>query len=115
MIDNLDQAATYRMVIFAVNAKGRSEPTIIDDINFKGVAKFTGELRLGPKNPSNWELCGNNLIAAFRRCLDRPLDAPLPISGGSDPFLRPAVRHLLHHAGSHLPEVFQSVRTPKPS
>jgi len=33
------------MVIFAVNAKGRSEPTIIDDINFKGVAKFTGEER----------------------------------------------------------------------
>ncbi|ALC47181.1 CG14372 [Drosophila busckii] len=41
MIDNLDAAATYRMIIFAVNAKGRSEPTIIDDINFKGVAKLT--------------------------------------------------------------------------
>jgi hypothetical protein len=25
-----------------VNAKGRSEPVIIDDISFKGVAKFTG-------------------------------------------------------------------------
>ncbi|XP_068153832.1 protein turtle homolog B isoform X1 [Drosophila tropicalis] len=42
VIDNLDQAGTYRMIIFSVNAKGRSEPTIIDDINFKGVAKFTG-------------------------------------------------------------------------
>ncbi|XP_030370530.1 protein turtle homolog A [Scaptodrosophila lebanonensis] len=42
VIENLDQAATYRMIIFAVNAKGRSEPIIIDDINFKGVAKFTG-------------------------------------------------------------------------
>ncbi|XP_059218183.1 protein turtle homolog A [Stomoxys calcitrans] len=41
-IDNLDPSATYRMIIFAVNAKGRSEPIIIDDINFKGVAKFTG-------------------------------------------------------------------------
>lgn len=28
--------------MFAVNAKGRSEPTIIDDITFKGVATFTG-------------------------------------------------------------------------
>jgi len=33
------------MIIFAVNVKGRSEPIIIDDINFKGVAKLTGELR----------------------------------------------------------------------
>lgn len=30
------------MILFAVNAKGRSEPAIIDDITFKGVAKFTG-------------------------------------------------------------------------
>lgn len=29
--------------MFAVNAKGRSEPTIIDDITFKGVAKYTGK------------------------------------------------------------------------
>jgi hypothetical protein len=28
-----------------VNAKGRSEPVIIDDISFKGVAKFTGEFK----------------------------------------------------------------------
>ncbi|XP_051862318.1 hemicentin-1 isoform X2 [Drosophila albomicans] len=41
VIENLDQAATYRMIIFAVNVKGRSEPIIIDDINFKGVAKLT--------------------------------------------------------------------------
>lgn len=45
MIENLDQAATYRMIIFAVNMKGRSEPIIIDDINFKGVAKLTGMRR----------------------------------------------------------------------
>ncbi|XP_067617196.1 uncharacterized protein side-IV isoform X2 [Eurosta solidaginis] len=42
LIENLDSTATYRMIIFAMNAKGRSEPTIIDDIHFKGVAKFTG-------------------------------------------------------------------------
>lgn len=43
IIENLDQAATYRMIIFAINVKGRSEPIIIDDINFKGVAKLTGQ------------------------------------------------------------------------
>lgn len=43
-IDNLEPAYAYRIILFAVNAKGRSEPTIIDDITFKGVAKFTGEV-----------------------------------------------------------------------
>lgn len=41
-IDNLEPGNSYRMILFAVNAKGRSEPAIIDDITFKGVAKFTG-------------------------------------------------------------------------
>lgn len=41
-IDNLEPGASYRIVLFAANAKGRSEPTIIDDITFKGVAKYTG-------------------------------------------------------------------------
>lgn len=42
-IDNLEPGNSYRIILFAVNAKGRSEPTVIDDITFKGVAKFTGE------------------------------------------------------------------------
>lgn len=42
-IDNLEPGYSYRIILFAVNAKGRSEPTIIDDITFKGVAKFTGK------------------------------------------------------------------------
>lgn len=42
-IDNLEPGSSYRIILFAVNAKGRSEPTIIDDITFKGVAKYTGE------------------------------------------------------------------------
>lgn len=45
-IDNLEPGSSYRIILFAVNPKGRSEPTIIDDINFKGVAKFTGMLIL---------------------------------------------------------------------
>lgn len=43
-IENLEPGSSYRIILFAVNAKGRSEPTIIDDITFKGVAKYTGEL-----------------------------------------------------------------------
>lgn len=42
-VDNLESSSSYRLILFAVNAKGRSEPVIIDDISFKGVAKFTGE------------------------------------------------------------------------
>ncbi|ETN65555.1 sidestep protein [Anopheles darlingi] len=41
-IDNLEPGSSYRIILFAANAKGRSEPVIIDDITFKGVAKYTG-------------------------------------------------------------------------
>ncbi|XP_063706128.1 uncharacterized protein LOC134835187 [Culicoides brevitarsis] len=40
-IDDLEPGSTYRVVLFAMNAKGRSEPTVIDEILFKGVAKYT--------------------------------------------------------------------------
>ncbi|XP_055678044.1 hemicentin-1-like [Lutzomyia longipalpis] len=62
-IDGLEAGSSYRIILFAVNAKGRSEPTIIDDINFKGVAKFTGpssvSVQLSPV------LAGLALIAAI--------------------------------------------------
>lgn len=43
----------YRILLFAVNPKGRSEPVVIDGITFKGVAKYTGtadglDLELSP-------------------------------------------------------------------
>ncbi|XP_058467805.1 titin [Malaya genurostris] len=41
-LDNLEPGASYRIILFAANAKGRSEPVIVDDITFKGVAKYTG-------------------------------------------------------------------------
>lgn len=44
-VDNLEPGNSYRIILFAINAKGRSEPTIIDDITFKGVAKFTGNVQ----------------------------------------------------------------------
>ncbi|KAJ6637898.1 Nephrin, partial [Pseudolycoriella hygida] len=41
-IDNLEPEFSYKIILFSVNAKGKSEPTIIDDVTFKGVSKFTG-------------------------------------------------------------------------
>ncbi|XP_018570338.1 nephrin, partial [Anoplophora glabripennis] len=38
--NGLDAGASYRIMLYAVNAKGRSEPTIIDPVTFKGVAKL---------------------------------------------------------------------------
>lgn len=43
-IDNLEPGSTYRIILFAVNAKGRSEPTIIDDVTFKGSAKLESKI-----------------------------------------------------------------------
>lgn len=43
-VDELEPALTYRVILFAVNAKGRSEPTILDNITMNVPSKFTGEL-----------------------------------------------------------------------
>lgn len=40
--EGLETGSSYRVHLYAINAKGRSDPTIIDSITFKGVAKFTG-------------------------------------------------------------------------
>lgn len=40
-VDNLQAETSYRILLFAVNPKGRSEPTIIDGVIFKGL-KYTG-------------------------------------------------------------------------
>ncbi|KAG8228131.1 hypothetical protein J437_LFUL000133 [Ladona fulva] len=39
----LEPGVSFQVVLYAVNAKGRSDPTIIDGVTFKGVAKYTGE------------------------------------------------------------------------
>ena len=53
VLDNVDSSSSYRLILFAVNAKGRSEPVIIDDITFKGVAKFTGECFINTRSTSH--------------------------------------------------------------
>jgi hypothetical protein len=43
LADALDPGMSYRIMLYAVNAKGRSDPTTIDPVTFKGVAKLQGE------------------------------------------------------------------------
>lgn len=68
-IDNLDPLATYRMIIFAVNAKGRSEPIIIDDINFKGVAKYTGKYSISDNDKPLFIFLWNKGLQLYIICL----------------------------------------------
>ncbi|XP_055848284.1 hemicentin-2 [Episyrphus balteatus] len=63
-VDGLETGTSYRIILFAINAKGRSEPTIIDDITFKGVAKFTGPSN-GLTVPLSPFLAGLTLFAAL--------------------------------------------------
>lgn len=44
--EGLEPGISYRIVLYAVNAKGKSEPTVLDPVTFKGVAKYTGKLFL---------------------------------------------------------------------
>lgn len=53
-LDNLEPGTSYRIILFAANAKGRSEPVIVDDITFKGVAKYTGEYLPTIRRPRIW-------------------------------------------------------------
>lgn len=65
-IENLEPGSSYRIILFAVNAKGRSEPTIIDDITFKGVAKFTGKFNKHPNSKMDSDI---KKSVSFRYCL----------------------------------------------
>ncbi|XP_067006836.2 nephrin [Anabrus simplex] len=47
----LEAGTSYQVNLYAVNAKGRSEPYRMEPITFKGVAKFTGPSEPLPMNP----------------------------------------------------------------
>lgn len=44
ILDSLQSGLLYRIIIFAVNIKGRSEPVIIDEVQVRDAAKLTGKL-----------------------------------------------------------------------
>ncbi|XP_055382348.1 protein turtle homolog A [Condylostylus longicornis] len=64
-VENLEPGTSYRIILSAVNAKGRSDPTIIDDITFKGVAKYTGPSNGFMTVPLSPFLAGLTLFAAL--------------------------------------------------
>lgn len=41
-IEGLEPGASYRLNMYSVNGKGRSDPATIETVVFKGQAKFVG-------------------------------------------------------------------------
>ncbi|XP_076260413.1 sidestep IV transmembrane protein isoform X2 [Rhynchophorus ferrugineus] len=67
--DGLDPGTSYRIMLYAVNKKGRSEPTVIDPVTFKGVAKLQGSTASMPMSPLIMGLLGTAAILATGVCL----------------------------------------------
>ncbi|KAJ1526190.1 hypothetical protein ONE63_009349 [Megalurothrips usitatus] len=45
---SLEQSSAYQVRVYAINAKGRSDPVVLQELRFKGVAKYTDATRLAP-------------------------------------------------------------------
>lgn len=41
----LDEGTSYRILLYAVNAKGRSDASVLEPVTFKGVAKLQGNYK----------------------------------------------------------------------
>lgn len=67
--NGLDPGMSYRIMLYAVNAKGRSDPTVIDPVTFKGVAKLQGSTASMPVSPLIMGLLGTAGILATGVCL----------------------------------------------
>ncbi|CAH1104095.1 unnamed protein product [Psylliodes chrysocephalus] len=67
--NGLDAGASYRIILYAENAKGRSDPTIIDPVTFKGVAKLQGSTASMPVSPLLIGLLGTAAFLATGVCL----------------------------------------------
>ncbi|XP_063921437.1 contactin-1 [Zophobas morio] len=69
LADGLDPGMSYRIMLYAVNAKGKSEPTTIDPVTFKGVAKLQGSTASMPVSPLIMGLLGTAAVLATGVCL----------------------------------------------
>lgn len=69
LVDGLDSGINYRIVLYAANAKGRSDPTIIESVTFKGVAKLQGSSAMMPISPLLMGLLGTVSVLATGVCL----------------------------------------------
>lgn len=47
----LDEGTSYRILLYAVNAKGRSDPIVLEPVTFKGVAKLQGKWAITRPKP----------------------------------------------------------------
>lgn len=43
-LDGIESGTTYEIRLYAVNAKGRSDPVTLETVTFKGVAKYSSKL-----------------------------------------------------------------------
>ncbi|XP_017784081.1 PREDICTED: hemicentin-1-like isoform X2 [Nicrophorus vespilloides] len=68
-VDGLEAGASYKLMLYAINAKGRSDATIIDAVTFKGVAKYTGTSAGIPVSPLILVLLATVGILAAGVCL----------------------------------------------
>lgn len=51
-VPGLEPGRNYRLHLYAVNAKGRSDPVVLEPVTLKGVAMYTtGEFSPGRKDP----------------------------------------------------------------
>ncbi|KAK9709842.1 CD80-like C2-set immunoglobulin domain [Popillia japonica] len=78
--EGLEPGASYRIMLYSVNAKGRSDPTVIDArgrsdptvidaVTFKGVAKYTGSSTSMAVSPLILGLMGTAGILTITVCL----------------------------------------------
>lgn len=48
-IYGIESGASYQVNLYAVNAKGRSDPVVLEAVTFKGVAKYIGNCMIWSK------------------------------------------------------------------
>lgn len=46
LLDNLEPDITFKIVVFAVNAKGRSHGVVLEEVTFRDAEKRTGRSRI---------------------------------------------------------------------
>lgn len=55
--EGLEPGVSYRIMLYAINAKGKSDASIVDTVTFKGVAKYTGNTFLSVEKKNVWWPC----------------------------------------------------------
>ncbi|KAK9497542.1 hypothetical protein O3M35_004243 [Rhynocoris fuscipes] len=67
-LTGLEPGRDYQLLLYAANGKGRSEPTIIETVSFKGVAKYTGNMGTLQISPLVVILCATSAALLAVSC-----------------------------------------------